>query len=64
MKQSDLERAVARATGESVSVIKAHGFSPLRLPVPDYPPPHQQCQNLPPIVRVFPRRPESLRRCA
>jgi hypothetical protein len=33
MKQSDLDRAVARATGESVALIKAMGFGELNLPM-------------------------------
>jgi hypothetical protein len=36
MNQSDLDHEVARATGESVSVIKRIGFSLLRIP-PAYP---------------------------
>jgi hypothetical protein len=32
MKQSDLNRAVARATGESVALIRSLGFSELHLP--------------------------------
>ena len=35
MSQSDLNRAVARATGESVNAIKRMGFSPVCLPIPD-----------------------------
>ena len=32
MRQSDLDRAVARATGESVNLIQARGFSLLAPP--------------------------------
>lgn len=32
MKQADLNRAVARATGESVRLIQSLGFTHLRLP--------------------------------
>jgi hypothetical protein len=37
MKQSDLNRAVARATGESVRLVQAMGFSPLVLSPPRRP---------------------------
>jgi hypothetical protein len=32
MTQTQLNRAVARATGESVEVIQYRGFSPMKLP--------------------------------
>ena len=32
MTQSQLDHAVARATGETVNTIRNHGFSPLYLP--------------------------------
>ena len=34
MRQADLNRAVARATGETVDFIKGMGFSPLVLKAP------------------------------
>ncbi len=35
MKKSDFRRAVAHATGESLSTIKQRGFSPLSFDLPD-----------------------------
>ncbi len=35
MNQNDLDRAVARATGETVDTIKSMGFSPCYLPIPE-----------------------------
>ena len=39
MTDNDLNRAVARATGETVSEIRSRGFSPLA-PLPSEPEPH------------------------
>jgi hypothetical protein len=35
MKKSEFRRAVAQATGESMSTIKQRGFSPLSFDLPD-----------------------------
>ena len=35
MNQNDLNRAVAKATGETVETIKQMGFSPVFLPIPE-----------------------------
>jgi hypothetical protein len=39
MTQSQLDHAVARATGESINTIRHHGFSPLFIPQVAYPDP-------------------------
>ena len=38
MTQAQLDHAVARATGESLSTIRSHGFSPLFIPQVAYGP--------------------------
>lgn len=40
MSQSQLDQAVARATGESINTIRNHGFSPLYIPQVAYGPDH------------------------
>ena len=67
MTQAQLNRAVARATGESLDCVRHRGFSPLRLPrVVD--PPEQEAQSVdagdPCIIVVMWNDPQPLPRAA